>query len=378
MPASSPSTSRARRARELAGGGQRAPAASSSSTGAPNTPSAASPSNLFTQPPWLLDDLDHDAEERVEQRRRPPPAARSAASSVEPIEVDEQHRDLAHLAAELDARAPAPRARRPRRRGGRTGRAARSRSRSPATIAVEAGLQQPDLAAVVDRHLASRSPSSTAARRASRTERTRVGDRARGEHVLSRSDRDDAGHGAQASTSTAVTSAVKRARHARGADAHSPTRGPAVSRAQAMQRSFVTRARPPPGRPMPLRARSSRPSERAPPLRRRSGDVAQARRAVERAPVAARCRARSGSGPCRRGSAPSPRTSQSDDFARARTWRWWRAATPTATGSMLESWFPATSTGPDRGQRLEPLDLHPPPPRRERRAAPPSRRGRCG
>ncbi len=49
-----------------------------------------------------------------------------------------------------------------------------------------------------------------------------------------------------------------------------------------------------------------------------------------------------------------PRTSQSVDFARARIWRRWRAATPTATGSMLESWLPAISTGPERGSASSP------------------------
>ena len=51
---------------------------------------------------------------------------------------------------------------------------------------------------------------------------------------------------------------------------------------------------------------------------------------------------------------PNPLTSHSEDFASARTWRRWRALTPTATGSMLESWLPATSTGPERGSASSP------------------------
>ena len=105
---------------------------------------------------------------------------------------------------------------------------------------------------------------------------------------------------------------------------------------------------------MPLRARSSRPSERVPsgktPMQAPSRSASIARSSAPRSPVPRSI----GIWPMPSRIGPSPRTSQSDDFASARTWRWWRAATPTATGSMLESWFPATRTGPDRGSASSP------------------------
>ena len=65
---------------------------------------------------------------------------------------------------------------------------------------------------------------------------------------------------------------------------------------------------------------------------------------------------------------PSGLTFHRLDFARARIWRCLRAATPTASGSMLLSWLPATSTGPERGSCSRPCDLQPPPPGGDRRA----------
>ena len=78
------------------------PAGSSLATGAPKTHSAASPSNLLTEPALRLDRLDHDAEEAVEQPhdlgRRHRQRHRGRAD-----EVDEQRADLALLAAEPGA-----------------------------------------------------------------------------------------------------------------------------------------------------------------------------------------------------------------------------------------------------------------------------------
>ena len=75
------------------------PAGSSLGAGAPNTQSAASPSNLFTNPPSALDHLDHDAEELVEEPhhlgRRHRERHRGRAG-----EVDEQGADLPLLAAQ--------------------------------------------------------------------------------------------------------------------------------------------------------------------------------------------------------------------------------------------------------------------------------------
>ena len=137
---------RAARARPPA----RRPRASSRPVGAPNTQSAASPSNLFTQPPCRSAASTTSCEERVQQRddlrRRPPGGQRGGAD-----EVHEQHGHVAHLAAQPDlavergvrhvaAHVPAEEVAQPLALG------------QPGGHAVEAGLELADLAAVVDGH----------------------------------------------------------------------------------------------------------------------------------------------------------------------------------------------------------------------------------
>ena len=86
---------------ELARGGQAADGASSSSTGAPKTASAASPSNLFTQPPWRSTTSTTTAKKPLSSSTTSS-GGRSAASAVEPITSVNRTADLAGLAAELD------------------------------------------------------------------------------------------------------------------------------------------------------------------------------------------------------------------------------------------------------------------------------------
>ena len=71
----------------------------------------------------LLDGLDHHPEELVEHAHDL--AGRTRRGQLgRPDQVDEQHRDIAFLAAELGAAFQGAAGRHPRRRSGRTGRAA--------------------------------------------------------------------------------------------------------------------------------------------------------------------------------------------------------------------------------------------------------------
>ena len=105
---------------------------------------------------------------------------------------------------------------------------------------------------------------------------------------------------------------------------------------------------------MPLRARSSRPSERVPsgktPMQApaRSASIA-----LSSAPVSPLPRS-IGIWPMPLRIGASGLMSHSVDFASARIWRCPRAATPIATGSIWLSWLPAISTGPERGSASRP------------------------
>ena len=96
---------------------------SSCGTGAPNTHSAASPSNLLTMPPRSWTSATTTWKNALSSATTRSGLSRWASCGGAD-DVDEQRRDLARLAAELDAAARAPRARRRSRPGGRRGRAA--------------------------------------------------------------------------------------------------------------------------------------------------------------------------------------------------------------------------------------------------------------
>ena len=148
IPTSHCGTSAARRSRIVRAARSAAPAASSWGSGAPKTQSAASPTNLLTAPPSSAIDVDDDGEELVEQLDDL--ARRALVGQLgRADQVDEQHGDLALLAAHRD---PAL-----QRLAGDVlaDLAAEQVAQLLALLealdhAVEARLQQPDLAAVVD------------------------------------------------------------------------------------------------------------------------------------------------------------------------------------------------------------------------------------
>ena len=151
MPAETPSSVPASRSSSARAARSASPAASGRALGAPNTHRAASPSNLLTHP-QCLDRLDDDREERVQQLDHlVRPAPHGQAGRVD--HVDEHDRDLAQLAAQLDLAVA-----RERGLGHLAPDVAPEQVAQPLALLetgrhrVEAGLEQPDLAAVVDRH----------------------------------------------------------------------------------------------------------------------------------------------------------------------------------------------------------------------------------
>ena len=107
----------------LAGSRQRRGGGIFSCSGAPKMHSAASPSNLFTSPPWVSTTSTTTSKNRLSAVTTSP-ATPGRGQRRAADDVDEQGRGLDLLTAELARRAPAPGARRPRRRVDRTGRAA--------------------------------------------------------------------------------------------------------------------------------------------------------------------------------------------------------------------------------------------------------------
>ena len=126
-----------------------APAASGGRAGAPKTHSAASPSNLLTQPPCSSTTSTTTPKNSLSSSTTSC-GGRVAASSVEPTRSTNSTATSRVLAAELDAALE-------RRAGDVLADLAAeqvaqlARARAGRDHAVEAGLQQPDLAAVVDR-----------------------------------------------------------------------------------------------------------------------------------------------------------------------------------------------------------------------------------
>ena len=121
-------------------------------------------------------------------------------------------------------------------------------------------------------------------------------------------------------------------------------------------------------RPMPLRARSSRPSERVPsgktPMQAPSRSASIARSSAPRSPLPRSI----GIWPMPSRIGPSPRTSQRLALRQ-------RADLAVVAGGDADRdrvHVGVVVAGEQHGararQRLEPLDLHPPPPRRDRRA----------
>ena len=180
IPAWRSGSSAARRSCRSRPAASAAPAASANSVGAPNTHSAASPSNLLTQPPWRSTALHHELEEGVQQRDdlRGRPARRKPGGAHH---VHEQHGHLAQLTAEVEVSLE--------RGAGHVAAHVAAEEvaqalpfREARGHAVEARLEQPDLARVVHGHarleVAGLHPADRVPDRPDR-----VRDRARGDQV---------------------------------------------------------------------------------------------------------------------------------------------------------------------------------------------------
>ena len=116
-------------------------------------------------------------------------------------------------------------------------------------------------------------------------------------------------------------------------------------------------------RPNPLRARSCRPPVRVPSRNMPT-------QAPARSSKVARSRAATSPVPRPMGICPIPSRTfassaffHSDDFASAWIWRRSTAAIPITTGSHHESWLPASSVGPERGNCSRPETSRRPHPR---------------